>query len=259
MRSCLADQRRLLSASVDRYTNFGIARLLGYLFGCAVFDAWMTLGPSSGLGSRVVACIMAAIPIGTVVTGFLYHLPQVASVLLPRVREGQPGFSLDGIPAQSFLQGITYRVRMRNLWLLAISPLLSLAVWAMALRHRIMATTENQLPVFGAMGAAVVAMYIAVRWWHERKLLDLNCSGIVQVLDVGKTEISYQFFDHRQDRRGGTVRFRKPVAPGDLAPIFVDPYQPDESRLFASFWFFRFDIVDSRHLAPELLIHRAKG
>ena len=206
--------------------------------------------------ASVCVLLLAVFPLVTVAIGFSFRLPKVAGVLLPALKDNQAAVSLDGIPLQPFQQGITYLVQMRNLWLLTIPPLISFALWAAVDLHWIVDMNENPLPLYGAVAAVAAAMYIALRWLHERFLLRMNCSGFVQILGVRRSEVSYQFFDHRGDRRGGITRYKRAIAAGHLLPIFIDRLRPDSSLLFASFCFFHFQVADARHVTPGSLPKR---
>jgi hypothetical protein len=206
--------------------------------------------------SRMLVTVLAALPIAIVAAGFFYSLPRYCGVILPPVSEGQPGFSVDGVAAQSFPQGVAYRIQMRNLWLLAIAPLISYALWTAVALHWIVKDTENPLPLYASIAASGAAFFLAARWLQERRILHANYSTLARVQSVVRSEARYDFFDHRGDRRGGTARFFGRIAAGTPAPIVIDLRNPDNSRLYLSFWFHRFQVGDSRHVPLEVLMRQ---
>jgi len=207
--------------------------------------------------SQFLVTALAALPITIVAAGFFYYsLPRYCGVILPPVGEGQPGFSVDGIPAQSFPQGIAYRIQVRNLWLLAIAPLISYAMWTAVALHWIVKSDENPLPLCASIAASGAAFFLAGRWLHERRILHANCNTLARVQSVLRSEARYDFFDHRGDRRSGTARVFGCMSPGTPAPIVIDLRNPNNSMLYVSFWFHRFQVGDSRHVPQEALMRQ---
>lgn len=204
--------------------------------------------------SRALVTLLAALPITIVVAGFFYSLPPYCGVILPPISEGQPGYSVDGVAAQSFPQGVAYLIQVRNLWLLAIAPLISYALWTAVALHWIVKDDENPLPLYASIAASGAAFFLAGRWLHERRILHTNCSTLARIQSVIRSEARYDFFDHRGDRRGGTARVFGRMSAEPPEPIVIDVRNPDNSRLYLSFWFHRFQVGDSRHVPLETLI-----
>ena len=211
---------------------------------------------ASVFDSRVVVCISAAIPLIVVMTGFCFRLPPACGVLLPPLKAGQNGFSVDGVPAQNFRLGVAYRIRMRKLCLLAIAPLISLGVWAAVGVHWIESGSENPLPVLVSLALSAIALYIALRWLHERRMLRSNCSGLARIQAIVRSEARYDFFDHHGHRHGGTQRFFGRLDPGNPAPIMIDKRNPDNSLLYRSFWFHSFQVAAARHVPLRVIVRQ---
>jgi hypothetical protein len=208
------------------------------------------------INARVVVTLSAALPLLIVVIGFFFRLPSACGVLLPPLVDGQHAFSLDGIPAQNFPLGVAYRVQMRNLWLLAAAPLISYGVWAAVGLHWVMSGSENPLPAFFSIALSAIAFYIAMRWLHERRILKGNCSGLARIQSIVKSEARYEFFDHRGDRRGGMQRFFGHLDATNPAPIMIDVRNPDNSRLYLSFWFHYFRVAGARHVPLNAIMRQ---
>jgi len=222
---------------------------LGYLI-CVFFGMY---------DSPIFIAAIAVLPVAIVVIGFFYTLPNFCGVLLPPVVEGQPGFSVDGVAAQPFPQGITYRIFMKKLWLLAVVPMISFVLWSAISLGWIKGNADNPLPLYGSMVVLGLSFWIAARWRHERTLLRMNGTTLAFIQGITRSQARYEFFDQRGERRGGTERFFVSLVAGMPAPIMVDLRNPDCSRLFASFWFARFQVADSRHISPESLVRREGG
>ncbi len=201
--------------------------------------------------SRVLVSVLAALPLTLIVAGFFHSLPPGCGVILPPVGEGQPGFSVDGVAAQAFPLGLAYRLQMRNLWLLAVAPFISYALWAAVGLHWIVSGDENPLPLYSSIAVSGAAFFLAIKWLHERRILHTNCSTLARIQSVVRSEARYEFFDHRGDRRGGTAHFFGRMTAGTQAPIVIDVRNPDNSRLYRSFWFHRFKVHGWRHIPRE--------
>jgi hypothetical protein len=204
--------------------------------------------------SRVVVSVSAALPLVIVVAGFCYRLPPACGVLVPPLGDGQNVFTVDGVPAQNFPLGVAYRVHMRNLWLLAAAPLMSYGIWAAVGLHWVVSGSENPLPVIFSIALSAAAFYIAMLWLHERRILKSNCSGLARIQSIVKSEARYEFFDHRGNRRGGMQRFYGHIDAENLAPIMIDLRNPDNSRLYLSFWFHYFQVAGTRHIPLQSVL-----
>lgn len=224
-----------------------VLRTIIYIVCIAGFNSTESASPAV-VSAGVVVAVSAAIPLLIVIAGFFFRLPSACGVLLPPIAEGQNGFSVDGIPTQNFPLGVAYRVQMRNLWLLAIAPLVSYGVWAAVGLHWIVTGSDNPLPVLLSLALSGFAFYIAMRWLHERRILKSNCSGLARIQAIRKSEARYEFFDHRGRRRGGMQRFFGHLDASNPTPIIIDTRNPDNSRLYRSFWFHCFRVAGARHI-----------
>src|SRR5580693_6286602 len=143
--------------------------------------------------------------------------------------------------------------------LLAVVPMISFVLWSAISLGWIKGNADNPLPLYGSMVVLGLSFWIAVRWRHERALLRMNGTTLAFIQGITRSQARYEFFDQQGERRGGTERFFVSLVAGMPAPIMVDLRNPDCSRLFASFWFARFQVADSRHISPESLVRREGG
>jgi hypothetical protein len=233
-----------------RSSHSVLLSVVGYVIVSTAFTYLQTNFPGI-FNSRVLVTVLAALPIAIVAAGFFYSLPRYCGVIVPPLSEGQPGFSVDGVAAQPFPQGVVYLTRVRNLWLLAVAPLISYALWTAVALHWVAKYDENPLPLYACVAVSSAAFFLAGRWLHERRILHTNCSTLVRVQSVIHSEARYDFFDHRGDRRGGTARFFGRITAGTPAPLVIDLRNPDNSRLYLSFWFHRFEVGQSHHMPPR--------
>lgn len=206
------------------------------------------------LESPIFVSVWAVLPVCIVIAGFAQAFPGRCGVLLPPFGDEQQGMSVDDIPAQPFPQAVTYKVDLRNLWLVATALFIPFLLWAAVATGLFHGSVDNPLPLYGAIAALVFSTCIAVRWLHERQLVRWNCSTLARVHTFTNSQVQYEFFDPQGERRGGCSRiFGPPLRPEWPAPVLIDLRNPDNSRLLAAFWFHRFKVVDARHVSEELL------
>jgi hypothetical protein len=206
------------------------------------------------LESPILVTIWAVLPVGVIIAGFAQTFPGKCGVLLPPFSGEQLGMSVDGIPAQPFPQLVAYGVELRNLWLLAAALFVSFLLWAAVAAGLLHRSVDNPLPLYFAIAALVFSTWIAARWLHERVLIRWSCSVLARVHTFTNSRVQYEFFDPQGERRGGCSRvFGPPLRPEWPTPVLIDLRNPNNSKLYAAFWFLRFRVVDARHVSETLL------
>lgn len=168
-----------------------------------------------------------------------------AEVEAPVVIEGTP------LSFQGYDQELIVAVRVQHLVeLLGCSALAGIALYLMALSPLFRRPgSELDIGAFEAefiCGAGFAVLLVSLRWFQERWRLRSSAYAIGLLLSVDpgffRRGITYQFFDHQGERRGG----HGPLwgRPNDNAVLVLyDPKNPDTNVAHGAFLFHKFALA----------------
>ena len=199
----------------------------------------------------------SAVLLVSVVTGFTIRDNGWFLLSLPALPiSGKP--MMEGMSTAQYPQVFLFRIGFRNLYLLYLATLYGVALLVLVFTRRYQAIFSYHVPIVYGMLLAGYALFVALVWVKERRLIKLLrvALGLVDRPPIVSfaPQVSYQYFDWGGERRGGVVRFHPLLMskPDLFTPVFFDPNDADSSKPGFAFWFHRFAIVDSRHTSTFL-------
>jgi len=160
---------------------------------------------------------------------------------------------IDGAPCpfQGYEQSLLVVVRVRNL--LELLACVALAATALYVMIFVPFSWESppgpRIDLFQVeliLMAGLVVLLASLRWFGERRFLRRSRFALGTILgkDPGffRRGITYQFFDHRGERRGGRGSLKGGSEGDNAVLVLYDPREPDANVPHGAFHFHRFGV-----------------